>query len=122
IAVSIASTTLDPWEVLDRVLSNKITTQLAESTWIPHDLITNFCHIPFYHSAAPFAHKSGFTPAYHNQVSSLHVPPINGKNKLSTDLNSYVFEQVNFRNLADSLIYENQVACWLEKQRESSYL
>ncbi|CAF4330804.1 unnamed protein product, partial [Adineta steineri] len=59
---------------------------------------------------------------YHNQVSSLHVPPINGKNKLSTDLNSYVFEQVNFRNLADSLIYENQVACWLEKQRESSYL
>ncbi|CAF3705489.1 unnamed protein product [Adineta steineri] len=122
IAVSIASTTLDPWEVLDRVLSNKITTQLAESTWVPHDLITNFCHIPFYHSAAPFAHKSGFTPAYHNQVSSLHVPPINGKNKLSTDLNSYVFEQVNFRNLADSLIYENQVACWLEKQRESSYL
>ncbi|CAF0980785.1 unnamed protein product [Adineta steineri] len=122
IAVSIASTTLDPWEVLDRVLSNKITTQLAESTWIPHDLITNFCHIPFHHSAAPFAHKSGFTPAYHNQVSSLHVPPINGKNKLSTDLNSYVFEQVNFRNLADSLIYENQVACWLEKQRESSYL
>ncbi|CAF0851353.1 unnamed protein product [Adineta steineri] len=122
IAVSIASTTLDPWEVLDRVLSNKITTQLAESTWVPHDLITNFCHIPFYHSAAPFAHKSGFTPVYHNQVSSLHVPPINGKNKLSTDLNSYVFEQVNFRNLADSLIYENQVACWLEKQRESSYL
>jgi hypothetical protein len=49
---------LDPWEALNRVLSNKITTQLAESTWIPHDLVIDLCHIPFHHPAASFAHKS----------------------------------------------------------------
>ncbi len=38
------------------------------------------------------------------------------------DSSSYVFEQVDYRNLANSLMYENQVNCWREKQRESSYL
>ncbi|CAF1128556.1 unnamed protein product [Rotaria sp. Silwood1] len=65
--VTVASTTLDPWDALDRILSHKITTQLTESTWISHDLVIDLC-------------------------------------------------------LADSLMYENQVSCWIEKQRESSYL
>jgi len=73
IAITVASTTLgknllfymkicffvlDPWEALDRVLSNKITNQLAESTWIPHDLVIDLGHIPVHHPAASFAHKS----------------------------------------------------------------
>ncbi|CAF2148333.1 unnamed protein product [Rotaria magnacalcarata] len=120
--VTIASSTLDPWDALDRILSNKITTQLTESTWISHDLVIDLCHIPVHHPAASFAHKSGFTPTKHTQVSCLHVPPVKGKNKLSTDSSSYVFTQVDFQNLADSLIYENQVSCWIEKQRESSFL
>jgi len=82
--------------------------------------------------------NKGFTPTNSCQVSILHIPPINGKNKLSESINliesfffysslfidssSYVFEQVDFRNLADSLMYENQVLCWREKQQESSYL
>lgn len=37
-------------------------------------------------------------------------------------MSSYVFEQVDYRNLATALMYENQVNCWREKQRESSYL
>ncbi|CAF3032506.1 unnamed protein product [Rotaria socialis] len=120
--VTIASSTLDPWDALDRILSNKITTQLAESTWISHDLVIDLCHIPVHHPAASFAHKSGFTPTKHTQVSCLHVPPVKGKNKLSADSSSYVFAQVDFQNLADSLMYENQVSCWIEKQRESSFL
>jgi hypothetical protein len=122
IAATVATSTLDPWEALDRILSHKITNQLAESTWIPHDLVIDLCHVPVHHPAAAFAHKSGFTPTNRSQVSVLHIPPINGKNKLSTDSSSYVFEQVDYRNLANSLMYENQVNCWREKQRESSYL
>ncbi|UJR30176.1 hypothetical protein I4U23_017716 [Adineta vaga] len=122
IAVSVASTTLDPWDALDRIVSNKITNQLTESTWIPYDLVLDLCHIPFHHPAAAFAHKSGFTPLNRSQISPLHVPPTNGKTKLPADSSAYVFDQVDIRNLADSLMYENQVLCWIEKQRESSYL
>ncbi|CAF2471066.1 unnamed protein product [Rotaria sp. Silwood2] len=121
-AVTVASTTLDPWDALDRILSHRITTQLAESTWISHDLVIDLCYIPFHHPAASFAHKSGFTPTKRSEVLPLHVPPISGKNKLPITSSSYVFEQVDFRNLADSLMYENQVSCWIEQQRESSYL
>ncbi|CAF1249627.1 unnamed protein product [Rotaria sordida] len=39
-----------------------------------------------------------------------------------TNSSSYVFEQVDLKNFSDSLMYENQVSCWLEKQREASYL
>jgi hypothetical protein len=49
---------LDPWEALDRILSHKITNQLVESTWIPHDLVIDLCHIPVHHPAASFAHQS----------------------------------------------------------------
>ncbi|CAF1023317.1 unnamed protein product [Rotaria sordida] len=38
------------------------------------------------------------------------------------DSSSYVFEQVDLKNFSDLLMYENQVSCWLEKQREASYL
>ncbi|CAF1492965.1 unnamed protein product, partial [Adineta ricciae] len=122
VAVTIASTTLDPWDALDRVISNKITTQLTDSTWIAHDLVFDLCHVPFFHPAAAFAHKSGFTPTNCSKISHLHVPPRNDKTKLSADSSAYVFDQVDIRNLADSLMYENQVLCWMEKQRESSYL
>ncbi|CAF1303662.1 unnamed protein product [Adineta ricciae] len=122
VAVTIASTTLDPWDALDRVISNRITTQLTDSTWIAHDLVLDLCHVPFFHPAAAFAHKSGFTPTNCSKISHLHVPPRNGKTKLSADSSAYVFDQVDIRNLADSLMYENQVLCWMEKQRESSYL
>lgn len=37
-------------------------------------------------------------------------------------MSSYVFEQVAYGNLANALMYENQVNYWREKQRESSYL
>ncbi len=89
------------------------------------------------HYSLCYCLNQGFTPTNRSQVSLLHIPPMNGKNKLSAGMNSigcflifsfsvdsssYVFEQIDFRNLADSLMYENQVCCWLEKQRESSYL
>lgn len=41
---------------------------------------------------------------------------------LFVEMSSFVFEQVDYRNLANALMYENQVNCWREKQRESSYL
>lgn len=49
---------VDPWEALDRILSRKITQQLAESIWMPHDLVIDLCHVPVHHPAAGFAHKS----------------------------------------------------------------
>ena len=49
---------IDPWDALDRVISNKITTQLTDSTWIAHDLVLDLSHVPFFHPAAAFAHKS----------------------------------------------------------------
>ena len=82
----------------------------------------------------------GFAPSNRTQLSTVHVPPINGKNKLSAgqnssssslflisfllslEMSSYVFEQIDYRNLANALMYENQVNCWRDKQRESSYL
>ena len=84
--------------------------------------------------------QQGFTPAHLSQVSPLHIPPIMGKNKLPSsrsnrlsfhhinrfvyiilEFSSFVFEQVSREDLGNSLMYENQVACWIEKQRESSY-
>ena len=49
---------LDPWDALDRILSHRITNQLATSTWIPHDLVNDLCRVQVHHPAAPFAHKS----------------------------------------------------------------
>lgn len=121
IAVTVASTALDPWDALERALTNKITTELSNSTWIPHDLIVDLCQVTTRHPAASFAHKSGFTPAHPSHISSLHIPPIAGKTKLSPTSSSFVFEQVSIEDLADSLMFENQVACWIEKQRESNY-
>ncbi|CAF1350201.1 unnamed protein product, partial [Rotaria sp. Silwood1] len=48
----------DPWEALERILSNKIISQLSDSTWVPHDLVIDLCNIPTYHPAASFPHKS----------------------------------------------------------------
>ncbi|CAF1377045.1 unnamed protein product, partial [Didymodactylos carnosus] len=42
--------------------------------------------------------------------------------KLLSSSQSYVFEQVNFQDLADSLFYENQVACEIDRRKESNYL
>ncbi|CAF1330196.1 unnamed protein product [Rotaria sordida] len=48
----------DPWEALERILSNKIISQLSDSTWVPHDLVIDLCNIPTYHPAGSFPHKS----------------------------------------------------------------
>ncbi|CAF1321216.1 unnamed protein product, partial [Didymodactylos carnosus] len=122
--VASTSTTLDPWEILEKKLSAKLTVQLTNQTWIPYNLV-GFSDVTFSHSAAAFAHRLGFTPSKQYNVVPLHVPTykkIRPGDELLSSSQSYAFEQVNFQDLADSLFYENQVACWLERRKESNYL
>lgn len=64
----------DPWEALDRFLSRKITTELTNSTWMPHDLVIELCQVPVHHPAAAFAHKSVRTPSLSPSARHGFVP------------------------------------------------
>lgn len=44
------------------------------------------------------------------------------KKNFRLESSRFVFEQVELNDLGNSLTYENQVSCWIEKQSESNFL